>query len=140
MTPYPKEKRHWFQKFKVDYYHHSNDWMTAVVFEHWLGKWNKRLARQKCLILLLVDNTPSLIAKEYSNIRVQYLLPNTTSKLQQLDQGIICVCKLKYHSLITDKLCHLMDSEKDIKKLCLASSLVQLARILLQLGTMCLSI
>ena len=49
---------------KVDYYHNSNGWMTIVVFEHWLGKWNERLARQKCHILLLVDNAPSHITKE----------------------------------------------------------------------------
>ena len=114
--------------------------MTAVVFEHWLGKWNKRVARQKCHILLIVNNAPSHITKEYLNIRVQYLPPNTTSKLQPLDQGIIHVCKLKYHSLMTDKLCHLMDSEKDIKKLCLALILLQLAKTLLQIVTMCLSI
>ena len=89
---------------KVDYYHNINGWMTAAVYEHWLSKWNKRLARQKCHIFLLVDNAPSHITKEYSNIRVQYLPPNTTSKLQPLDQGIIHVCKLKYCSLMTDKL------------------------------------
>ena len=78
----------------IDYYHSSNDWMTAVVFEHWLGKWNERLARQKCHIFLLVDvdNDPSHITKEYLNIRVQYLPPNSTSKLQPQNQGIICVC------------------------------------------------
>ena len=36
---------------------------------------------------------------------------------------------------MTDKLCHLMDSEKDIKKLCWALILLQLVKILLQLGT-----
>ena len=88
--------------------------MTAVVFEHWLEKWNERLARQKCHILFLVDNAPSHITKEYSNIRVQYLPLNTTSELQPLDQGIIHGCKMKYHSIMTDKMCHLMDSEEDI--------------------------
>ena len=63
---------------------------------------------------------PAYIIKEYSNIRVQYLPPNTTSKLQPLDQGIICVCKMKYCSIMTDKLCHLMDSEEDIKKVMLS--------------------
>ena len=55
---------------KVDYYHNSNGWMTAVMFEHWLGKWNERLERQKHHILLLVDNAPLDITKTYSNIRV----------------------------------------------------------------------
>ena len=99
---------------KLDYYHNSNGWMTAVVFEHWLGKSNERLDRQKHHILLLVDNAPSHITKEYSSVSVQYLPPNTPSKLQPLDQGIIHVCKMKYCSIMTDKLCHLIDSEEDI--------------------------
>ena len=90
--------------------------MAAVVFEHWLEKWNERLARQKCHILLLVDNAPSHITKEYSSIKVQYLPPNGTSKMQPLEQGIIHVCKMKYNSIMTDKLCQLMDSEEDITK------------------------
>ena len=98
--------------------------MTAVVFEHWLGKWNERLAKQKCHILILVDNASSHITKEYSNIRVQYLSPNTTSTLQPLGQGIIHVCKLKYHYLMTDKLCHLINCEKDIKKVMLGFDFV----------------
>ena len=76
-----KRKGTGLNDLKVDYYHNSNGWRTAVVFEHWLKKWNESLTRQKCHILLLVDNAPSHITKEYSNIRVQYLPPNTTSKL-----------------------------------------------------------
>ena len=122
---------------KVDYYHNSNDWMTAVVFAPWLGKWNERPAGQKHHILLLVDNAPSHITKEYSNIRVQYLPPNTTSKLQPLDKGIIHVCILQHCSSMIDKLCHLMDSGKDIKKVMLGFDFVIACEILMQLGTMC---
>ena len=90
--------------------------MTAVVFEHWLDKWNERLARQQSHILLLIENAPSHITKEYSNIRVEFLQPNTTPKLQPLDQGIICICKVQYHTIPKNKLVQMLDNEKDVKK------------------------
>ena len=109
---------------KVDYYNNSNGWMTAVVFEHWLGKWNDRLVSKSVTFFFWADSAPLHITKEYSIIRVQYLLPNTTSKLQPLDQGIICVCKMKYCCIMTGKLCHLMDIEEDIKKVMLGFDFV----------------
>ena len=70
-----KKKGVGLSKLKVNYYHNSNRWMTAVAFEHWLDKWNERLARQKWHILLLIDHIPSNITKEYANIRVEFLTP-----------------------------------------------------------------
>ena len=57
------------------------------------------------------------ITKEYSNIRVQFLPPNTTSKVQPLDKWIIRVCKLQYHTLITKKFLRAVDTEDDVKKI-----------------------
>ena len=42
-----KRKGVGLSKLKINYYLNSNRWMTAVVFEHWLDKWNERLARQQ---------------------------------------------------------------------------------------------
>ena len=39
-----KRKGAGLSNLKVNYYHNSNGWMTAVVFEHWLDEWNERLA------------------------------------------------------------------------------------------------
>ena len=86
---------------KVDYYHNKKGWMTAVIFEHWLQSWNKLLVNQRRHVLLLIDNAPSHITDEYSNIRVQHLPPNTTSKIQPLDQGILRIAKLQYRKLMT---------------------------------------
>ena len=66
--------------------------------------------------LLLIDNAPSHITKQYSNIRVQFLPQNTSSKLHPLNQGIIPVCNLQYHTLLNTKLCKIMDTEKDLQK------------------------
>ena len=98
-------------QLKVNYYHNSNGWMTSVVFEHWLDQWSERLAKQRWHILLLIDNAPSHITKEYSNIRVQFLPPNKISKLQPLNQVIIQVCKMQYPTLLNTKLCKIMDTK-----------------------------
>lgn len=87
---------------KVDYYSNSNGWMTSVIFEHWLMKWNERLAREKRKVLLLIDNAPSHITNTMSNIRIQFLPPNTTSKLQPLDQGVIRSVKCHYRRLLAE--------------------------------------
>ena len=112
-----KRKGVGLSKLKVIYYQQQKvGWITAVVFEHWLDKWNERLARQQWHILLLIDNIPSHITKEYSNISVEFLPPNTTSKLQLLDQGIIHVCKIEYYTILNNKLIWMLDNEKDVKK------------------------
>ena len=78
--------------------------MTAPIFQCWLKGWNEELIKQKREILLLVDNAPSHIVdgSGYSNIKVQFLPPNTTSQIQPLDQGIIRVTKCHYRKMICE--------------------------------------
>ena len=75
--------------------------MTGAVFDLWLSEWNRELYKQKRKIALLVDNAPGHIADDYDNIKLVFLPPNTTSKLQPLDQGIISWVKREYRRLIT---------------------------------------
>ena len=75
--------------------------MTGAIFDLWLSEWNRELYKQKRKITLLVDNAPGHIADDYDNIELVFLLPNTTSKLQPLDQGIISWVKREYRRLIT---------------------------------------
>ena len=80
------------QQLGIEYYSNENGWMTAPIFQCWLKGWNEELIKQKHEILLLIDKAPSHIVDDsgYSNIKVQFLPPNTTSQIQPLDQGIIC--------------------------------------------------
>ena len=88
----------------IEYYSNENGWMTAPIFQCWLKGWNEELIKQKREILLLIDNAPSHIIDDsgYSNIKVQFLPPNTTSQIQPLDQGIIRVTKCHYRKMICE--------------------------------------
>jgi hypothetical protein len=78
----------------VDYYSNTNAWMTNVIFNDWLVKWDLELKRK---IVLLVDNctahTNNLLLK---NIKVIFLPANTTSLIQPCYQGIIRALKVHY--------------------------------------------
>ena len=60
--------------------------MESILF-----KLNQRLSHTDRSIILMMDNAgchPENLVTQYSNIKVSFLLANTTSKLQPLDLGI----------------------------------------------------
>lgn len=78
----------------VNYHSNSNAWMTTVIFNEWLIKWDAKLNRK---IVLLVDNcTAHSVNSSLKNIKVVFLPANTTSILQPCDQGIIRTLKAYY--------------------------------------------
>src|SRR5205085_10251808 len=66
--------------------------MTGDFFQQYLRCLNAHVNHK---VLLLIDNTPSHIWQdsEYPNLAIVALPPNTTSKLQPLDAGIIAALK-----------------------------------------------
>ena len=83
-----KKKNVLLKNLKIEYYNNTRAWMNGPIFHPYMKNWNDELARQQHHILL-IDNVPSHITDEYSNIKIQFLPPNTTFKIQPLDQGII---------------------------------------------------
>ena len=69
-------------------------WMTGELFREWLQWFGKYVGTDRAIVLLL-DNfsghTPGHVTP--SNIKIVFLPPNTTSKLQPCDQGIIHTLK-----------------------------------------------
>ena len=89
----------------VDYYNNQKAWMTTIIFEDWLKKFNARLRLQNRNILLLVDNATSHNTQlSFSNITLQFLPPNTTSVLQPCDAGIIRSFKCFYKNKLVDQM------------------------------------
>ncbi|KAG6937251.1 Jrk-like [Chelydra serpentina] len=86
-----------------EYTNSKNAWMNRSIFEDWFHKtfmpavWaHLRKLKQEGKALLLLDNCPAhptaenLFSRD-GKIKVCYLLKNTTSEIQPLDQGIISV-------------------------------------------------
>jgi hypothetical protein len=64
--------------------------MNATLFDEWLSSVNNSMIKQKRKILLFINHAPCHSSDaQYSNITPKSFPPNTTSKLQPLDQGII---------------------------------------------------
>ncbi|XP_065831030.1 tigger transposable element-derived protein 4-like [Oscarella lobularis] len=87
----------------VQYHNQPNSWMTSKILETVLSKLNRKLSAQKRSILLFLDNAgchPKELMSKFTNIKIVFLPPNTTAKLQPLDLGIIQNFKIHYRSLL----------------------------------------
>jgi hypothetical protein len=72
-------------------------WMTTVLYQEWLGRWDQILRQQQRSILLLQDgfsahNPPDTL----TNIRIAKFAPNLTAHIQPADAGIIRNFKAHY--------------------------------------------
>lgn len=89
----------------VDNDANKHAWMMSILYLRWLQKVNKWMQRKKKKILVFVDNCHSHPKIErLSNVTVVFLSPNTTSKLQPMDQGIIWNFKMNYRRLLIERL------------------------------------
>jgi hypothetical protein len=84
--------------------------MTQNIFKLWLTTFDRRMDGRK--VILLLDNCNAHIKDadlEKFNIQMRnttllYLPPNTTSKIQPCDVGIICTFKAYYHRRFNNQL------------------------------------
>lgn len=93
----------------TDYMANAKAWMNCNTFSSWLLSLNKEMKKKK--ILIFIDNcTAHGDIPRLSNIKVEYLPPNTTSKLQPLDQGIIRSFKVYYRNEVVQQFLRDMES------------------------------
>ena len=81
------------------YYSNPKVWMTTEIMMSILSKINRQMEVAKRKIILFMYNAPCHsegLSERYCNIKVVFLLKNTTSRLQPLDAGITRNFKLKY--------------------------------------------
>ena len=81
----------------IIYRHNNKAWMTSQLFCKWLDIVNNQIRNSHWKIILIVDNCAAHPHVERSNIKLVFLPPNTTTKLQPCDAGIIQAVKLQYH-------------------------------------------
>jgi hypothetical protein len=83
------------------YLHNRTAWMTSETFNEIMLKLDKRMRKQNRSILVLLDNCASHPFLNLNNIKLLFLPPNTTSRLQPLDAGIIRSFKQRYRNRIS---------------------------------------
>lgn len=113
----------------VTYRNNKKAWMTSEAYEEWLSNLDKKFYAEKRKILLFVDNCPShpKITKALKSIRVVFLPPNMTSKLQPMDQGIINNLKQHYRKRILRKTLAAME-DGDVSRVTLLDAISILSK------------
>ena len=86
------------KSLSCDYESNKNAWMTSVIYEAYLKRLNDKMKKAKQKIIIFVDNynAHSKDSNDFSNVKVHFLPPNSTSILQPMDQGVINVFKKHY--------------------------------------------
>jgi len=85
-------------------------WFTQELFTNWMQQLDRRFQRQQRSILMVVDNCPA-----HNNvpglkaITLVFLPPNTTSRTQPMDQGVIRNLKHHYRQLVLRRLVQCAD-------------------------------
>ena len=93
----------------VTYAHNRKAWMTSILFTNWLEKLNNRMKAESRSILLFIDNCTAHPDVVQSNVKLVFLPPNTTSKLQPCDAGIIQNMKTHYRKRLLRHVLNRMD-------------------------------
>ncbi|UYV61611.1 TIGD4 [Cordylochernes scorpioides] len=106
------------KSLEVDYRYDKKALITPDIFEEWLLNLDEKMNSQKRKIALFVDNFPghSNISSKLLNIKLIFFPPNTNSKWQPMDQGVITNLKLYYKKCILKRLIWVLDNEQNIDK------------------------
>ena len=82
----------------------QKSWMSSEIFEEWVKEIDRSFGKKKRKIALIVDNCPAHPHVEKLEwVELIFLPPNTTSKTQPMDQGVIRSLKAKYRKLAVQK-------------------------------------
>ncbi|XP_037576676.1 tigger transposable element-derived protein 6-like [Dermacentor silvarum] len=89
----------------VTYTHNTKVWMTGEIFRKWLTDFHKEMSAKKRKVLLLLDNCSTHhVNAHLSAVEVLFLSPNTTAKMQPMDEGVIANFKVHYHRRVIKRL------------------------------------
>ena len=121
-----------FEDLGTGYFLNQKGWVTGPVFNLWLTDWNNNLIKQNGHVLLLIDSAPGNIIGKYSNIKFQFLPPNTTAKLQPLDQGIIKSTKHNYRTILTTRYLACVESKQEDKTIMKSFNFVVACQVLVE--------
>ena len=91
----------------------KKSWMGSSLFEEWVREQDRKFERQGRKIALIVDNCPA--HPQISNLKAIHLVflpPNSTSKTQPMDQGVIRATKAYSRQGTVKKFIDAVDNKK----------------------------
>jgi len=108
----------------IIYRYNKKAWMTAILFQEWLRYFDQQMQGRK--VLLLLDNAPShnVTGVQLNNTTVKFLPPNTTSRLQPCDAGIIASFKMHYRRKFVRYLLEQFENEGISSKLSILEAIL----------------
>ena len=90
-------------------------WMISFLFDEWVKELDRKFEKESRATVLIVDNCPAHpIVDGLKATELVFLPPNTTSKSQPMDQGVIRSLKPKYHRKIIKRLIRAVDMKKKL--------------------------
>ena len=90
-------------------------WMSSFLFDEGVKELDRKFEKENRKIVLIVDNCPAHpIVDGLKAIELMFLPPNTTSKTQPMDQGVIRSLKAKYRRKIIKRLIRAVDMKKKL--------------------------
>ena len=93
----------------------NKSWMDSILFEEWVREIGRRFTAEGKKIALVADNCPAHPSIDHLvSVDLIFLPPNTASKLQPMDQGVIRSLKAYYKSLSVRKLIEAIERNKPL--------------------------
>ncbi|GFW18339.1 tigger transposable element-derived protein 6 [Trichonephila clavipes] len=113
--------------FLTKYRSNKKAWMTPEHFNEWLVSLNSDMKREKRHILLFLDNcTVHSNASPLSNVKLQFFFPNSTSKRQPLDQGIIHNFKTFYRREVVKSVLDNLENQQNVTIISILTVLIMI--------------
>ena len=104
--------------FPCRYRLHQKSWMNSFLFDEWVKELAKVFERENSILVLIVDSCTTHPSVEgLKAIKLVFLPPNTTSKTQPMDQGVIHSLKAKYRKKIIQRFIRAVDTKKALPKI-----------------------
>ena len=95
------------------YRNQRKSWMDGKSFEEWLRELDRKFAFEGRNVTFVIDNCP--VHPQIDNlkaIKLYFLPPNTNSKTQPMDQGVIRSLKAKHRNNVVRKIIQSVEKKK----------------------------
>ena len=112
------------------YRNQRKSWMVGKMLEEWLRELGRKFAFEGRIVAFVIDSCPAHPhIFNLKSIKLYFLPPNTTSKTQPMDQGVIRSLKAKYRKNVVRKIIQSVEKKKSFLKILLLHQMQMLVSV-----------